>query len=441
MAELKKQKQRGFILIVTALSIITLVAIIGLVFDAGYLSWVRQRAQNAADAAAMGAMLDLKNSVALATAKTDGQTDAGLNGFTNGTSNTTVTVNNPPVYGAYAGNSGYVEAIVQRQVPNLFLTIIGQNNTTVGARSTAAIGGNGTSGCIYALDPTATRSLDLAGSNTITFNCSAYSESNSSSAYYSEGSITLDLSNTAKVSVVGGYQMNNGTYMINDSNSQSETPTTGVTSPGDPLSSIVAPTGGTLISSTPTYHDMNSLPPNNTLQPGVYCGGLSIGNTNGATFTMNAGTYIMAGGGFTLNSQGIINATAGVTIYNTTSSGYACSTTYSYSPINIDGQSTININAPTTGSLAGIAMFQDRSVTSTSQNQIVSQTTSVINGALYFKNSPLLWSGSNATNGYMILVADTITINGNSGLTVNNNYSSLPGGSPIKTASSSGLVE
>jgi hypothetical protein len=89
-------------------------------------------------------------------------------------------------------------------------------------------------------------------------------------------------------------------------------------------------------------------------------------------------------------------------------------------------------------------MFQDRSITSGSQHQIVSQTNSVINGALYFKNSPLLWSGSNTTNGYLIIVADTIAINGNSGLVVNNNYSSLPGGSPIQSTASSGssgLVE
>jgi hypothetical protein len=189
---------------------------------------------------------------------------------------------------------------------------------------------------------------------------------------------------------------------------------------------------------------MNSPPANNALQPGVYCGGITIGNTNGTTYTMNAGTYIMAGGGFTLQSLASVNATGGVTIYLTSSSGYSCSQAYSYSTININGQATFNINAPTTGSLAGIAFFQDRSITSSSQHQIVSQTTSVINGALYFKNSPLLWSGSNTTNGYMIIVADTITINGNSGLTVNNNYSSLPGGSPIQSTSgtgSAGLVE
>ena len=445
MATINKRKQRGFVLIVTALSLITLVAFVGLVFDTGYLAWMRERAQNAADAAAIGAMLDLKAGNVITTARTDGQADAATNGFTNGNNSTTVNINNPPLYGSYAGNNAYVEAIVQKQVPNLFMVILGQNQTTVGARAEARISGGGTSsaGCIYALDPTASRSLSLAGSNTITFNCSAYSESSSSSAYYSEGSITLDLSSTAKVGVVGNYQINNGTQIVNTGTGQTELPVT-VTSPGDPLAGIAAPSSSTIISATSTYHDMNSPPANNALQPGVYCGGITIGNTNGTTYTMNAGTYIMAGGGFTLQSLASVNATAGVTIYLTSSSGYSCSQSYSYSPININGQATFNINAPTTGSLAGIAMFQDRSITSGSQHQIVSQTTSVINGALYFKNSPLLWSGSNTTNGYMIIVADTITINGNSGLTVNNNYSSLPGGSPIQSTASSGssgLVE
>lgn len=439
----QKRKQRGFVLIVTALSIITLVAFVGLVFDTGYLAWVRERAQTAADSAVMGAMLDLKSGNSLSTATTDGQTDASTNGFVNGTNNTTVQINNPPVYGTYAGNSAYVEAVVKKQVPNLFMTILGQNNTWVGARATARVTASGsTAGCVYALDGTASRALSLAGSNTITFNCSAFSESNSSSAYYSEGSITLDLSHTAKVGVVGSYQMNSGTYIKDDSTNTNETPVT-VSSPGDPFATLAAPSTSTIVGAAPSYYDMNAKPANNTVQPGVYCGGLKFGNTNGTTFKMAAGTYVMAGGGFVLGSLAVIDATAGVMIYNTASTGYSCASSYSFSPINIDGQATFNINAPTTGTYAGIAIYQDRSITSSSQNQIVSQTSSVINGALYFPHSPLLWSGSNVTSGYLIIVADTITINGNSGLTVNNDYSSLPGGSPIKSTGSgtTGLVE
>ena len=51
---------------------------------------------------------------------------------------------------------------------------------------------------------------------------------------------------------------------------------------------------------------MNSKPANNTLLPGVYCGGLTIGNTNGTAFTLSPGVYIMAGGGLMLNSQAVV---------------------------------------------------------------------------------------------------------------------------------------
>ena len=384
-----KKRERGFVLIVTALSIITLVAFVGLVFDTGYLAWMRERAQTAADSAVMGAMLQLKSGNIL-TYGAIGQSDAAVNGFTNGANNTTVAINVPPVYGSYAGNTSYVEAVVQKQVPNIFMAILGQNTTWVGARATARVSGavaGNTAGCIYALDPTASRALSLAGSNTVTFNCSAFAESTSSSAYYSEGSITLDLSHTAKVGVVGGYQINNGTKIVDDSTNQTELPAT-VTSPGDPFATLAAPSSGTIVGTSPSYYDMNAKPANNTIQPGVYCGGLKFGNTNGATYKMNAGTYIMAGGGFVLGSQATIDATAGVTIYNTSSTGWGCASSYSYQPINIDGQAVLNINAPTSGTMTGIAMFQDRTITSTSQNQIVSQTTSHINGALYFPHSP-----------------------------------------------------
>jgi hypothetical protein len=55
----------------------------------------------------------------------------------------------------------------------------------------------------------------------------------------------------------------------------------------------------------------------------------------------------------------------------------------------------------------------------------------VFHGAIYLRNSPLTFTGNNSTGGYMIIVADTIKINGNS--TVNADYSTLQHGSPIRT--------
>jgi Flp pilus assembly protein TadG len=386
------QREKGYILVITAVSAVALMAFVGLAVDTGYLSWVRRREQTAADTAAMAAMLDLKSGATLATAQTDGQSLASLNGFTNGTNNTTVAVNNPPLYGAYAGNSSYVEAIVKQTVPSLFMMVLGQNQTVLAARATARIGGNGSGGgCVYALNSTASRALSLAGSNTITFACSAYSKSSSSSSYYSEGSITLDLANSAKVGVIGSYQMNSGTYIYDTTAKKNVTPVQ-ITTLTDPLASISAPSGISLAKTSATYYDMNSKPPSNTITPGVYCGGLTIGNTGGVTFKMNAGTYVMAGGGFKLQSLAVVDATAGVTVYNTNSTGYGCSQSYSFSPINIDGQATLTMNAPSSGSLAGIAFFKDRNEgASSDQNKIVSQTVKKNNGALYLLNRNQFW--------------------------------------------------
>lgn len=84
-----------------------LLAFAGLAVDVGYMQVMRRRAQNAADAAAMGALreLELGNTSNLSLA---GRNDAALNGFTNGVNNTTVTINNPPVNGALAGASGAI---------------------------------------------------------------------------------------------------------------------------------------------------------------------------------------------------------------------------------------------------------------------------------------------------------------------------------------------
>jgi Putative Flp pilus-assembly TadE/G-like len=451
----RKRGERGFVLYITLFSWLVLFSMAGLAIDAGYFEWTKRRAQNAADSAVMAAMLDLKAGNSLTQAQVSGQNVAAMNGFTvGGTNSIAVAINNPPVYAtAYAGNSNYVEARVTTIPPTIFMQVLGTNSIKVNALAVAAISSTGsatTSGCVYALDPTASRALQVAGSgNLINTYCGWIDESNNSNdAYEMEGNFTVGLYNGSKVSVLGHSQINNQNYLLNEPVATQATPAALSTSPGDPLSSLVAPTstGMTMIKNNGNSdYDMNAKPAANTLHPGIYCGGLTVGQTNGATFTMAAGTYVMAGGGFNLQSQAIVDATAGVTIYNTNSTGWGCANTYNYSPVVISGQVTFTQKAPTTGSLAGIAMFGDRSLGSSgTQDQINGGSTTVIDGALYFKNDTLLFSGTGTNSGYLILVADKVIFNGNSAVTINANYSSLPNGSPIagSTASgSAGLVQ
>lgn len=180
---------------------------------------------------------------------------------------------------------------------------------------------------------------------------------------------------------------------------------------------------------------MNSAPPSNTLQPGIYCGGLSIGNTNGATYTLNAGTYFIAGGTLQFNSTGTVRG-SGVTFYLTSPAdvvakgGTACPsnlvspTSTTMAKVNINGQPNVTLSAPSSTATAGVPgmlFFENRSSTTDNQPQIVGNSTTSLNGGIYFKNSTLTFSGVNGSNtGYMMLVTKKLTVNGSSPIVVYN---------------------
>ncbi len=429
----RREGARGFVGITTALVITGMLAFTGLAFDVGYLQWSRMGLQGAADAAAMGGLRELElGSASLIAAA--GLNDASLNGFTNGVNNTTVTINNPPLSGSYLGNSSAVEAIVTRTVPTFFMMIVGRNNVAISARAVAMTSSSSGSigGVIFALDPTASRAFQIAGATSVTSAGSIIVDSNNSQAFEMEGSETLYMQNHSKVGVYGNWSVSGSTQVWDVASNAKTNPITIASRVADPLAGVPAPTSGTVVSSHAVSYDMNSKPVNNTMQPGVYCGGLTVNNTGGATFKMAAGTFIMAGGGFRVQSQAIVDATAGVTVYNTSASAanmWGCGSTSSYSPVAVTGQATLTMNAPTTGPLVGMAVFEDRSTSVTGSNptanpnQIVGSSTVTINGALYFHNTELQFSGANSVNGYMVVVADMFVINGNSSF--GNNYSSL----------------
>jgi len=274
--------------------------------------------------------------------------------------------------------------------------------------------------CLYALDPSAQNSFEVSGSTSITTSCSAVVESNNTQAFTMNGSEILYLTNSAQVGVVGGWNLSGSTKLVNQATGATVSPVH-VTSPGDPLASLSPPTqGGTIISQGHITYNNNHPPANNTVPPGVYCGGLRVGNTSGITFTMAPGLYVIAGGGLTLDSQSVVTGT-GVTVYNTSSTGWGCTASASYTPVIISGQANVTLSAPTTGAFAGVLMFGDRAGCSTAgscQDQVNGQSTTVLNGALYFKSDTFMYTGTGPNSGCMMAVADMININGNSGFTI-----------------------
>jgi hypothetical protein len=442
-----RNRARGQVLPLFCAGMVVIIAMCGLALDVGMLYSARRNMQTAADAAAIAAGTALRTGGDISDAANKA---AKLNGFTGGsdgsscsTSNTCVTVNNPPT-GTYADgaayNANYVEVVVSQPQPTFFLRVLDLLGCTncdtipVGARAVSGV----ISGpaCIYSLDPTDSKTFEVSGgSSKVEMSCGLLVRSTNNDGLDASGGSIVS---TGSIGIVA-----DGSPAYGDSggSSVSPTPVSGIPPFGDPLASLAPPspcssTGGctatcnSLTTSGGHGYVVNSTPAS-AISPGVYCGGITVNSP--ATLTLNQGTYILLGGGLTVQGGGnIVSNTGGVTFYNT----YNASN--SYNTVNITGGSTTNLTAPSSGALQGILFFQDRTAgTPNPQNQknvISGGSGTVFAGALYFPTQALTFTGGSAgTPEDAILVAYTITISGGTYLT--SNYAPLGGISAIKSSS------
>jgi hypothetical protein len=400
-----KRRAGGFVLVNIAISATVLLAIIGLAIDTGYLQLVKTRMQAAADAAAVGGVQEIKLNGA-ANVVTAAKADAALNGFTDGVNSVTVTVNSPPASGSYTSSQTGVEVIVSQNVGTLFMQLLNTAAVDVRARAVARQG-PGTN-CLYALSPSAASAFSATGGVNVNIAGGVMVDSNSATALsVTNGAVVT----AASITVVGNYP-----NPTKSGASITPTPVTGASAVADPLAYVTPPpaTGACLQTNYSIGNGKSA-----TLSPGIYCNGISI--AGGATVGMKAGNYILRGGGLTVSNGATLSGT-GVTFYNTQATGYA------YGAISLLGGVDVQLTAPTTGSLAGILFFQDRSVVSSLVNTFSNGSTSTFTGSLYFPSTALSYTGG-ASGSYTIIVAKTVSFSG--GVTVKNDYSSLPGGSPI----------
>jgi Flp pilus assembly protein TadG len=401
-----RRPRRGFILVTMLVSLTILLAFLGLAIDVGYEQYMKIRMQTAADAAALGGARELSAS-GTANLVSASRGDAATNGFTNGQNSVTVTVNNPPTTGYSTSNSTAVEVIISQPVPTFFMQVLGFSSGTVRARAVAQTEGGGASACFYTLDPTMSNAFSVSNGVNVSSSCGIIVDSNSSTALTATGGAHLS---APSISVVGKYTENNGATI-------SPAPTEGVSAVSNPFSSLVTPSVGACNYTNYTAGGGQTV----TLNPGVYCNGINI--ANGVTATFTAGNYILKGGGFTLGGGAKVTGN-GVMFYNTYASGYA------YGPINFANGTTETFTAPTSGTYAGILFFQDPTVAGGAASSFAGGTSANLAGTLYFPTTALSFSNG-ASAAYTIIVADSVSFTG--GVTLNNNYSSLPGGtSPIK---------
>jgi Flp pilus assembly protein TadG len=385
--------EAGNYLTMTSVLMPVLIGFAGVGTDIGLWLYSHQTMQSAADSGAVSAatayaVSNANNLTTQASAVTS------YYGFANGVNGATVTVNRPPTSGSHQSSSNAVEVIIQQPQQRFLSVMWGSGQVNVTARSVAMASGG--LACVLALDGTAAGAITAQGNTSIALNsCSLFSDSSSSSSIAAGGSAAVSAYSVGTVGNVSG--------------SASMTTTMGVTT-GDPA--LPDPYAGVTMPSFSGCDQHNYTAKTTvTLSPGVYCGG--IGLNSSANVTLNPGIYYLDQGNLSVNGGAVLTGD-GVTLVFTSSKGN------NYATATINGGATVNLTAPTTGPMAGIVLFGDRSAPLGTTYKLNGGSAQVFNGAVYLPEGATEYTGGTNTSGPACtqLVSDTITFTGNSNFAI-----------------------
>lgn len=406
-----KHSESGQTLIMSALSLSLLLGFVAFAVDLGLLWRDKRTMQTAADAGAVNGAAEMPAGDWDAGAKAG----AALNGVTNGVNGATVTVNNPPLHGAYAGKANYVEVIASRSEGTVFMGLFGFPSMTVSARAVAY--NTPSQDCVITLGtspspPGATGagiaasgsgSLDVPGCGVID-NGDGTGNNDGAINLSGSGSITAESVTTAGsvASTVEGQ-----IHVTNPS-----TVTTGIAPVGDPLAGTVSPPtnpGGCL--ANPNIGSNTTIGPSSD---GTICyDSLTI---SGGTVTLRPGVYYI-NGNLTVQGSSIVNCTgtcasSGVTFYITCNG--TCASNNGVMKIQ-GGNVQLNLTAPTSGPYAGVLFYQDRNDPETAT--FSGGSAGALDGILYFPDAGLVLSGGSGTTFTVDLIVDWLNLTGPSTIT------------------------
>ncbi len=356
--------------------------------EAGLWAYKRQSMQGAADAAALSAVISNTTGNAL---RLQGKSVAAAQGFADGVNGVSVTINTPPLSGTYTGRTGAVETIIlQPQKPAIAQFF---SSATINIRARAVAIQNRAGACLLALNTSSKGAIALQGTSAVSLSgCDAVSNSANAEAISVSGATRLTLANA---SAVGG--ISNVNNIVAQSGIWS-----GATAAPDPYSDKNFPNYGAC---TQVYKSGNA-----TLQPGVYCGGISL--SAGAKVTLQPGIYYLDRSDLKIAGNASLSGT-GVTLVFTSSTGR------NYGSASISSNAVVNLSAPNSGPTAGIVLFGDRAMPTGTAFNLSGGGTQQWTGAIYLPKAALTYSGgATGGSGCTQIIADTINFTGNSNLSL-----------------------
>ncbi len=292
------------------------------------------------------------------------------------------------------------------QSAGLFSAVMGHPFMTATRVATAAVVGNGLGGCLYVLNPNASKALMANGGTDLESPCGIWVNSNASDAVFQTSGATINAS-PGSIQIVGGVKQTGHAVMT-------PSPITGIAPFSDPMASMKTPA----YTSHCDYTNVK-MTHSGTLNPGTYCGGISISGGDSNPVVFNPGLYVILGGGISMT--GSTGATGTNVTFLLTGNG-----TYAYQGVDIHGSGTYSFTAPTSGPLESLLFIKDRTQPAALGSTMTGSTSMNMTGIIYLPNESLTFAGgSGVSSAYSIIVCDTFKIAGNA--FINSNYSSLAG--------------
>jgi hypothetical protein len=423
-------------LALVALAGSVLIGFTGLAVETGLWYAVKRQNQSAADVAALSGAFELLAGKPYLDICGFAKRDATRNGFSftafscpatspgcTSPSSGQMCANNPPQLGTNAGNANAVEVILAQGQNALFASLF-IPNVTIDTRAVAVISILDQS-CLLALDanPNDSQTILIQGNSTINLpNCSIADNTPNPNAIYLQGAAATVTADTL-VSAGGIGSNGNPTFNLNTpartnapavSNPYAATLTHGFLTTGMPP---VPPNAN--CAAAPVAHATTTYPANS-----VFCNGLATPN-GGGTVNLSPGTYWVTDGDLAIRSNGVLecllcNGTnLGVTIIFTTTQGAAGT----IGAVTMAANAQIgNLNAPNSGTFAGLLFVQDTvaGATYTSSGTLQGGSNIALNGSglVYFPHTNLAFQGTPqlGANGCLLVVANQVTLAGDSTL-------------------------
>lgn len=348
-----------------------LVGTAGLGTEVGWWYYKHKNMQSAADSGAVSAATAV-------TAGTDLLSEANAvtasYGYANTLNNVTITVNQPPKTGNYTSNTQAIEVIVSQPQQRLLSALFGSDPVLISARAVAQP--NSGTGCVLALNSTASPAVNVSGGNQLNLiKCNLYSNSSASPSLNVAGSASVAANQVGVVGDVSGASSITATNGVRTHMRAVADPYANVTPPAEP-------------SCTNAKITVNSNGKTNSLSPGCYSGSITV--NAGATLSLDPGIYYLDGANLSVAGNATITGT-GVTLVFTGSGS-------NWGTASIGSNAIIDLTAPTTGSTKGIVMYGDRKMPAGTAFNLTGGGAQNFGGAIYLPKANLSFSGGNGTS-------------------------------------------